>query len=164
MWEVLVGLLVASAVSGVLPIINAEVLVVAAAAAMPAVGVPLVALASTLGQMSTKFSLFAVARWAPSRLPSKAKGAIDRMTRPMEKRGGAVWLLIFASAATGIPPFYGVSLAAGALGVKASGFLTGGCCGRLIRFGVLAWLGHGLGARALETFAEVVQAAQLTGG
>ncbi|MBT8488986.1 MAG: hypothetical protein HKN72_10660 [Gemmatimonadetes bacterium] len=158
MLEILGGLVVATAVSGVLPIVNAELLVVTAAAALPAVGVPLVAIASTVGQMSTKFSLFAVARWAPSRLPVKARRALDRAARPLEQRDGAVSSLVFASAATGIPPFYGVSLAAGALGVKPVSFLATGSLGRLARFAVLAWLGQRVGSEALEMFAGVIPA------
>ena len=156
MLDILGGLLLATAVSGILPIINAELLVVTAAAALPAVGVPLVAIASTLGQMSTKFSLFAVARWAPRRLPAKARRALDRATRPLEEREGAVSSLVFASAATGVPPFYGVSLAAGALGVKPASFLASGSLGRLARFAILAWLGHRVGSEALEMFAGVL--------
>lgn len=156
MLEILGGLLLATAVSGILPIVNAELLVVTAAAALPAVGIPLVALASTLGQMSTKFSLFAVARWAPTRLPKKARRALERATRPLEERGGAVSSLVFASAATGIPPFYGVSLAAGALGVKPASFLATGSLGRLVRFGALAWIGQKVGSEALEMLAGVV--------
>lgn len=149
MWEVLGGLLVASAVSGVVPLVNAELLVVTAAAALPAIAMPLVAVASTLGQMSTKFTLFALARWAPSRLPETARRRLDRASGPLAARGGAVWSLVFASAATGIPPFYGVSLAAGTLGIRPFSFITGGSCGRLVRFGALAWLGGRIGPRAL---------------
>lgn len=156
MLDILGGLLLATAVSGIVPLVNAELLVVTAAAALPAVGVPLVALASTLGQMSTKFSLFAVARWAPSRLPAKARRALDRAGRPIRERDGAVASLVFTSAAVGVPPFYGVSLAAGAFGVKPWSFLASGSAGRLLRFGVLAWLGRRVGSEALEIFAGAV--------
>lgn len=150
MVEILVGLILATAVSGIVPVVNAELLVVTAAAALPAVGAPLVAVASTLGQMSTKFSLFALARWAPSRLPAKAERALDRAARPLRERDGAVSGIVFTSAATGIPPFYGISLAAGALGMRTSSFLASGSLGRLVRFAALAWIGRELGAEALE--------------
>lgn len=150
MVEILVGLILATAVSGIVPVVNAELLVVTAAAALPAVGVPLVALASTLGQMSTKFSLFALARWAPSRLPAKAERALDRAARPLRERDGAVSGIVFTSAATGIPPFYGISLAAGALGMRTSSFLASGSLGRLVRFAALAWIGRELGSEAVE--------------
>lgn len=164
MWEMLGGLLLASAVSGVVPLVNAELLVVTAAAALPAVGVPLVALASTMGQMSAKFSLFAVARWAPSRLPVKAKGALERASSRLGERGGTVSSLVFTSAATGFPPFYGISIAAGALGVPAVSFLASGGLGRLVRFAVLAWLGRHVGAEALDLLAAVPTLSSAVGG
>lgn len=146
MFEILGGLLIATAISGIVPIVNAEILVVAAAVTLPAAGVPLVALASTIGQMSTKTSLFAVARWAPSRLPAKARNALDRAAGAVSRREGAASGLVFTSAATGLPPFYGVSLATGALGMRLSTFVLAGSTGRFVRFGLLAWLGRAMGA------------------
>lgn len=164
MWEMLGGLLLASAVSGVVPLVNAELLVVTAAATLPAVGAPLVALASTMGQMSAKFSLFALARWAPSRLPVKAKDALERASSRLGEREGAVSSLVFTSAATGFPPFYGISIAAGALGVSAVSFLASGGLGRLVRFAVLAWLGRHVGAEALDLLAAAPTLPSAVGG
>jgi membrane protein YqaA with SNARE-associated domain len=144
MMEILGGLIVATAVSGVLPLVNAELVVVGAAAAVPAMGIPLVAAASTLGQMSTKTTLFALARWAPSRLPTRARDAVARAAASVDRRGGAVSSLVFTSAATGLPPFYGVSLATGALGMPVARFVLVGGLGRFLRFGALAWLARGL--------------------
>lgn len=144
MLEMLGGLVVATAVSGVLPLVNAELVVVAAAAALPAVGVPLVAAVSTLGQMSTKTTLFALARWAPSRLPIRAREAVASAAAALERRGHAVSSLVFASATTGLPPFYGVSLASGALGMPLGRFVVVGGLGRFLRFGALAWIARGL--------------------
>lgn len=146
MLEVIGGLLLATAISGVIPIVNAELVVVAAAAALPAVGIPLVAAVSTAGQMSAKTSLFALARWAPARLPRKAQQALDKGAQRIERRSGTASSLVFASAATGLPPFYGVSLATGALGMRLSSFVLAGSLGRFVRFGVLAWIGSNLGA------------------
>jgi membrane protein YqaA with SNARE-associated domain len=164
MLDILAGLLVASAVSGVVPVVNAELLVVSAAVALPALGVPIVALVSTIGQMCTKTSLFAVARWAPSRLPTKGREAIDRMRSRLERREGGVGSLVLLSAATGIPPFYGVSLATGALGMRLSSFVLAGSLGRLVRFGVLAALGRKVGARALDALALTQSLGPFLGG
>jgi membrane protein YqaA with SNARE-associated domain len=144
MLEILGGLVVATALSGVIPLVNAELVVVGAAAALPAVGIPLVAAVSTIGQMSTKTTLFALARWAPSKLPARARQAVGRAGASLERRGQAVTSLVFASATTGLPPFYGVSLATGALGMPIGRFLVVGGLGRFLRFGALAWLGRGL--------------------
>lgn len=154
MWEVLGGLFLGTAVSGLVPVVNAEILVLAAAAAVPAIGVPLVAVASTLGQMTTKTSLFLVARRAPHRLRGRARGVLDSASESIERRGGAVRSLVFASAATGIPPFYGVSLATGALGMRLAHFCIAGGAGRLIRFGLLAWTGHTVGGGAFDAVSD----------
>jgi membrane protein YqaA with SNARE-associated domain len=139
MWEILGGLLVGTAVSGILPLVNAELLVIGAAVAAPGVGVPLVVAVSTLGQMTTKTLLFGVARWAPARLPRRARAVLDRAADAVARRGGAASSLVFTSAAIGVPPFYGMSLAAGALGMRLRSFLLSGTMGRVVRFGALAW-------------------------
>ena len=139
MWEILGGLLIGTAVSGIVPLINAELLVVGAAVAAPGVGVPLVVAVSTAGQMATKTLLYGLARWAPGRLPGRARAVLERACEAVAARGGAASSLVFASAAVGVPPFYGVSLAAGALGMRLRTFLLSGSMGRLVRFGALAW-------------------------
>jgi membrane protein YqaA with SNARE-associated domain len=149
MWEILGGLLIGTAVSGIVPLINAELLVVAAAIAAPGVGVPLVVAVSTAGQMSTKTLLYSVARWAPGRLPPRARAVLDRASGAMAARGGAATSLVFASAAIGVPPFYGVSLAAGALKMRLQDFLVSGAVGRVIRFGAIAWAARSIGEGVL---------------
>ena len=145
MLELMGGLLLACVVSGVVPVVNAELLVVGAAATMPVVGVPLIAAVSALGQMISKTALFAVARWAPAKLPERAQAALDRAAQPVQERSGALWSLVFASAAIGVPPFYGTSLASGAVGMRLSPFITAGGLGRFLRFGALAWAGAAVG-------------------
>jgi membrane protein YqaA with SNARE-associated domain len=139
MWEILGGLLIGTAVSGIVPLINAE---------LPGVGVPLVVVVSTAGQMSTKTLLYGVARWAPGRLPRKARAVLDRASGAMSSRRGAASSLVFTSAAIGLPPFYGTSLAAGALGIRLRTFVLSGIMGRVLRFGVLAcaarYVGQGI--------------------
>jgi membrane protein YqaA with SNARE-associated domain len=150
MWEILGGLLIGTVVSGVVPVVNAELLVAGAAVAAPSIGVPLVAAVSTVGQMMSKTLLFGVARWTPGRLPDKARARLERASEALARRGGAVGPLVFTSAAVGLPPFYGVSLAAGALGMRLRTFLVSGGVGRLVRFGALAWAARHVGAGLLE--------------
>lgn len=145
MLELLSGLLFASVVSGVVPVVNAELLVLAAAATMPLVGVPVIAAVSTFGQMISKTALFAMARWAPARLPRKAHDALARASGAVDRRPRALWSLVFASAVTGLPPFYGTSLASGAVGMSLGRFVTAGSLGRFLRFGALAWAGTAVG-------------------
>jgi len=164
MTETLLGLFAATLASGVIPFINAEVLVVAAAAALPAVGIPLVAVTSTLGQMTSKASLFGLARWAPQRLPERARSALERSGEVIQRGGRAADTVVFASAATGLPPFYGISLAAGAVGMRLGRFLLAGGLGRLIRFSALAWLGKTAGAGAAEAIGLSGLFNAMTGG
>lgn len=144
MLETLAGLFLATAVSGVVPLVNAEVLVMAAAAALPMALLPVVVVVSVAGQMITKTWLFALARWAPQRLPRRGQAALDRAAATLARRRGTASSVVFASAAVGLPPFYGVSLASGVLGMRLPTFVLSGSAGRAIRFGVLAWVGHGL--------------------
>lgn len=145
MWEILGGLLIGTAVSGIVPLINAELLVVGAAIAAPGIGVPVLAAVSTAGQMSTKTVLYGVARWAPGWLPPRARAVLDRASGALAARGGTASSLVFASAAIGVPPFYGVSLAAGALKMRLQDFLVSGAVGRVVRFGALAWTARYVG-------------------
>ena len=152
MWEVLGGLFVWTMIGGVIPVINTELMVVVTAVTLSSQGAPLVVAVATLGQMITKTSLFFLARWAPSRLPEKACGALDRGHDWIERHGGATGSLIFLSAALGLPPFYAISLAAGALDVRWPLFVGLGTLGRAIRFGALAWAGLHFGEEALQLF------------
>jgi membrane protein YqaA with SNARE-associated domain len=155
MWEVLGGLLLGTAVSGILPLVNAELLVAGVVMAAPEIGIPLVATVSTMGQMATKTALFGLARWAPTRLPRRARAALERAAAAVSARGGAAGSLVLASAVTGLPPFLGVSLAAGALGMRLRSFLVSGAVGRLVRFAVIACAARYLGEDALDMLSAI---------
>lgn len=164
MWEILGGLLVGTAASGILPLVNAELLVIGVVLAAPEIGIPLVAAVSTTGQMITKTALFGFARWAPGRLQGKARAALDRASTAVTARGGAASSLVFTSAVTGLPPFYGTSLAAGALGMRLRSFVVSGTAGRLVRFAGIAWAARYVGEGALEVLASLAQASAAVGG
>ena len=150
MWELLIGLLVWSLVGGVVPVVNAEAMVVLAALAAPAAAVPLVAIVATIGQMIAKVGLYGAARWAPSRLPRRARLALQSGSEAIERRPRAVHGMILLSAVVGLPPFYAVSLAAGALKTSLHGFVVLGSVGRGVRFALLAWAATHFGEAALE--------------
>jgi len=163
MWEILGGLLIATAVSGVVPFVNGELVVVGAALAVPAACVPVVALVSTAGQMATKTLLYGLARWAPAKLPERARARLDRAAAAVAARDRATGSLLFASAALGLPPFYGVALAAGALEVRLGTFLLAGVAGRAVRFGVLASAAHLAGDAGASLLSHRVVSAILGG-
>ncbi|MDH3272287.1 MAG: hypothetical protein OEN56_13185 [Gemmatimonadota bacterium] len=152
--ELMFGLWVAAAVSGIVPLVNAEVVVAGAAAALPAITIPILAVVVGSGQMATKGVLYGLARWTPSKLPTKAQARIEQACRRMGEHGGAVDFTLLASASTGVPPFYGVSLAAGALRVGFVRFFVLGLIGRILRFAVVAWAANEAGRALFSGLAD----------
>lgn len=149
MWEVMTGLLVGSLVGGLVPVVNAEAIVVVTTLATSAAAIPLIAVIATTGQMIAKLGLFMTARWAPSRLPPRAHAALERGREVIGRYPRAVHAIVFVSAVVGLPPFYAVSLAAGALGTAVLPFLILGTAGRALRFTFVAWAASRFGEAAL---------------
>lgn len=119
---------------GVVPILNAEVYMLAAGARAPAEwAVPLV-LAATAGQMVGKSLTYWLGRgtlvlpWpSVTRRIEQARATAARY----ERAEGAV---TFVSAVVGIPPFYVISVAAGVVKMSFAKYLLLGTLGRLIHF------------------------------
>jgi membrane protein YqaA with SNARE-associated domain len=150
MLEVWSGLFLGSIVSGVIPFINSELLVIGVAVLVPSGALPVVAVVAGVGQMLGKLGLYGVARWAPTHLPERAKKKLHDAGERAREKDGATGSLILLSAALGWPPFYGVSLLAGALKINVATFLSLGLIGRVVRFGVLAWGARAVGSEATE--------------
>ena len=128
-----------SVASGLVPVVNAEVLVVGAAVAAPSgYLIPVVAV-STLGQMVAKVALYACARWIPERLPARARARLDRAADKAGRLKQSGYALVLVSAIVGLPPFYAITLAAGAMKMKLAGFVVAGTLGRVVRFAALAY-------------------------
>jgi membrane protein YqaA with SNARE-associated domain len=119
-------------VSSLVPLVNAELLLIGLAVASPAAA-PVLVVVMAAGQMAGKSILFlGGGRLTRSTLESRlARWRLDGRT------GRARAPLIGISAFTGLPPFYLVSIAAPALGVPFRTFLAVGLAGRLLRFGAL---------------------------
>jgi membrane protein YqaA with SNARE-associated domain len=122
-------------VSSLVPLVNAELLLIGLAVATPGAA-PLLVLVMAAGQMVGKSVLFlGGGRLTRTALEGRlTRWRLDGRTR----RAGAP--LVGVSAFTGLPPFYLVSVAAPALGVRFPTFLALGLVGRLLRFGVLVAL------------------------
>ena len=101
---------------------------------------------------------------APTRLSARGRSLLERASLPLSKREGAVGSVVFTSAATGLPPFYGVSLASGAVGMRMSAFVLTGSAGRFLRFSALAWFGRRLGSSTLESVHGLALALPFVGG
>jgi membrane protein YqaA with SNARE-associated domain len=134
------GTLVVGVLSGLVPIVNGEVFLVAmvllTGQVWPAIAL---ALLVAIGQMIAKVIL-----WKMTSRASEA-GKDTRLGRKLEQARGKIekWkekplAVTFISALTGLPPFYIVTLLAAALGVRFRTFLILGIIGRVVRFVVIA--------------------------
>jgi membrane protein YqaA with SNARE-associated domain len=142
---VLIGAAATVALGGIFPWINGEVVIAGAALLTPQSGLPALVLACATAQMSAKAVLYAVTRWAPERMPARARGFATRVETFRERRGLLV-LAVFSGSAIALPPFYLVTLACGMLRVPFALFLIAGLAGTISRYGVLAWFAAAIGA------------------
>lgn len=138
-WLATLGVALASAV---IPVINIEIYLLGAAALAPAsMAVPLV-LAASIGQMVGKVVVYFAATGV-LRLPGRRlRAALEGMNTTLRDRPRMGNALVFASASAGLPPFFVVSVAAGAARMSLPGFIVFGFLGRLVRFGVIVALPH----------------------
>lgn len=129
-------------VSAIFPIVNVELYLLGAAAVAPAgMAVPLV-LAATVGQMVGKVAVYFAATGAV-RLPgARLRAALRGMNTALRDRPRMANALVFASAAAALPPFFVVSVAAGAARMALPRFIVFGALGRLVRFSVIVALPH----------------------
>lgn len=129
-------------VSAVLPVINIELYLLAAASlAPPAMAVPLV-LAATIGQMVGKVVMYFAATGAVKLPGKRIQAALEGMNTALRDRPRSGGALVFASAAAGLPPFFVVTVAAGAARMNLVSFVVFGSLGRLVRFAVIVALPH----------------------
>ena len=98
----------------------------------------LLVLLVTSGHMAGKCVLYLVmsralrVRWLPS------VESLERWRQKVGVGGRRALTLIFLSASLGMPPFYLVTLAAGAFHIGFRGFVVAGTLGRLARFSALS--------------------------
>ena len=89
--------------------------------------------------MLAKVGLYAGMRWLPERLPAKATARLERASEKVKKLEQAGLTLVLISAIVGLPPFYLISLAAGAMRLNLAGFIAVGTVGRVVRFTIIAY-------------------------
>lgn len=124
-------------VSGFVPFVNAEAYLVSVSVLAPGAALGGVVVAATLGQMTAKCLLYLTGRGL-IRGPRRRHGAcLARVTDLLERSEASAAVLVFASALAGLPPFYVVTFAAGALGFPFGRFVALGSLGRLLRFGAV---------------------------
>ena len=127
----------AAVTSALLPWVNAELLMLSAMPVAAAHGslLPLAAV-FTLGQMTGKSVMFWLSR--RTSLPSsRMRDAVESWRGRFERHPHSALACVFVSAALGFPPFYAVSIAAGALRMAFGLFLAVGGIGRFVHFGTI---------------------------
>ncbi len=137
-------------VSGFVPLVNAEAYLVSISAlSSPGMAIPL-ALAAALGQMSAKALLFfsgrGVVRLPLGRYSAHMQARMEATRAKLESHRRHTAAFLFASAFTGLPPFYFVSILAGALRLSFATFVSAGLGGRFLRFGLFIGLPQALRA------------------
>jgi membrane protein YqaA with SNARE-associated domain len=127
-----------SIVSALVPWVNGEILLLSfAALGRSSLQAAIMVVLASLGQMVGKCVLY----WtAQSLVASQSKHMSPRMAGLMKrfkKSSSRPMALVFLSSTVGIPPFYMVTIVAGALRINFNRFVGVGMCGRLVRFGLL---------------------------
>jgi len=139
---VYVTTLVVSLVAGFIPLDIMEVFLASVAAVTPrSQALPIVALAA-LGQMTGKTIIFLAASGV---LKLSLKKRSDKLQRIQEKIASwkyGIGALVLVSAAVGIPPFYWVTIAAGAARLNLPFYIAAGYAGRFVRFGLVVFFPH----------------------
>ena len=121
--------------SGFIPLINAEIYLVAVAVTTESIPLAVVlGFIVAFGQMIAKVGIYKAARRASNLRPLEENGKMARARKLMAKWEGKPHLLTFISATFGIPPFFIVSIVGGMLELPFIQFMTVGFVGRSIRF------------------------------
>ena len=129
-------------VSAVLPWVNAEVLVLALpAVAHSRIELAALVLVATSGQMAGKCVVYCAGRRGGNASSGKTAALLNRWRARASMAPWRPVALVALSSLVGIPPFYVMSAVAGALRMHFGSFLAAGTCGRLIRFGAIAFRG-----------------------
>ena len=132
------GLAVASAV---FPWVNAELIVISLPSfASSRAALVVLLLVATAGHMTGKCVLYWAGRKGDRVLPERAGRAVLKWRGRLEARPSRAAVLVLLSSVTGLPPFYVMTIVAGALRMNFPLYLAAGTAGRLLRFGALVSL------------------------
>lgn len=139
------GSVVVCFLAGLIPLINTEAFLVAVSmwgVSSPA-QLPLVVVLGAIGQMTAKVLLY-YAGLGMFELPrGRWKAKIEKARASLDRWSKRPYLIFALSSSTGLPPFYLVSIAAGAMRIGFRAFCVIGLLGRIVRFAVIVaipWL------------------------
>ena len=122
--------------SGIVPILNAELFLIGLAAVTPPSRLWVIVALATAGQMVAKTVMYLGGRGV-FRLPLGRRRVDLEAVRARVARWRSKELLVFVSAALGLPPFYVISILAGTLRFPFPRFFACGLAGRVLRFSLI---------------------------
>ena len=130
-----------SIVSALVPWVNGEVVLLSLAAlAHTPWARALLVLSASAGQMAGKCVLYWAGKGVIPLHSGRVKTIVSTWKSRFEQSPSKLLSLVFVSSAMGIPPFYVITILAGVFRLRFGPFFTVGACGRLVRFGVLAFV------------------------
>ena len=142
-WWAAAGYYPLAVLSAVVPWVNAELVMLSA---VPLAGTPLhlgaLVGVVTAGQMTGKAVMYWMAQRTRRPHGPRLQRLLGRWKERLERRPHSALAVTLVSSIVGIPPFYLVAMAAGALNVAFGRFMAVGTLGRLIHFGIVAFLPH----------------------
>ncbi len=127
-------LLAGAVVSSLVPLLNAEAIVLATALTVPAELALFIVLAVTLGQVTGKVVLYCSGKGIGNLATSGKSQRAFAMARRLRGKQGRLRLAFFASASVGLPPLYIMAPVAGIARMPMPTFLSLCFLGRFIRF------------------------------
>jgi membrane protein YqaA with SNARE-associated domain len=133
------GTLVVCFIAGLVPLVNAEVFLVGLTmwAVQSPAQLPAIVVLAAVGQMTAKVLLY-YAGLGMFELPrGKWRVRIDRARARIDRWKERPYIVYGISSVVGLPPFYLVSLVAGALRINFTLFCVIGLAGRALRFAIL---------------------------
>ena len=136
-------------VSGIVPFVNTEIYLIAVSKLADRAQLPAVVACAAVGQMTAKVLLY-YAGMGMFELPrGRYKAKIERASARLDRWRRRPYLVFAISATVGLPPFYLVAIAAGALKIGFRAFCAIGLAGRTVRFAVVVAIGSAVGWRQL---------------
>jgi membrane protein YqaA with SNARE-associated domain len=127
-----------SFISAFIPAVNAELLLLGLAAAAPPSWLLVVVALTTTGQMCGKVLLYLAGRGVIMVPAGRGAAWLERAKARADRHRRLGGTFLFASALSGLPPFYLTSITAGLARFSFRGFLVFGSLGRFLRFAAVA--------------------------
>jgi membrane protein YqaA with SNARE-associated domain len=129
-------------VSAIVPWVNGELAVLSLAALVDSpADLASLALVASAGQMTGKSVLYWAARGA-AKQPRIQATRLERWRLRFERHPLSAIVIMLVSATIGVPPFYLLTLVAGAMKMNFGGFLAVGTCGRVVHFMLIVFVPH----------------------